>query len=174
MVALNRLQRMLLVGLVVLPVIIFIALLLNPAWDPAPSLPVFHFYIVTFTSLIALVVASFVLAGIGTTGNVQSTFVAMSFIAMSGVFLTHGALTPGIAFNHEHIFTAVGWAARLSLLAGGVLLAISLADLPPQAQRWIAVNRRALWILLALGLAVHVYISFDFPVWLEQIVQNAF
>ena len=174
MVALNYMQRGLLVSLVGLPVVVFIVLLVNPAWDPAPSLPVFHFYIVTFTSLIALVVASFVLAGIGTTGSVQSTFVAMSFIAMSGVFLTHGVLTPGIAFNHEHIFTAVGWAARLSLLVGGVLLAISLADLPPQAQRWVAVNRRILWILLALGLLLHVYISFDFPIWLEQIVQNQF
>jgi len=172
MLPLTRFQQALLVMLITIPFAVFIILTLNPAWNPAPSLPVFHFYIVTFTSLIALVVASFVLIGIGTTGDVQGTFVSMAFVAMAGFFMTHGALTPGIAIEGEYVSIAVGWAGRLSLLAGGVLLGIALADLPPQMQRWVTLNRRILWLILGVAFAVHLWISFDFPEWLEDAIRN--
>src|SRR5258708_32180810 len=50
------------------PLLIFITLRLVPAWDPSWANSVFHFYIVSFTSLIAFVVAIFVLSGIGAPG----------------------------------------------------------------------------------------------------------
>ncbi len=170
MTALSRSQRTAFAALITLPLIIFIALRLNPAWDPSPALPVFHFYIVTFTSLIALVVASFVLLGIGTTGDVQATFVSMAFVAMSSIFMTHGAFTPGIANQNEYAGLAVGWAGRLALLSGAVLLALALADLPPRTQRWVLTHRAALWLVLAILFAAHLWISFDFPEWLEKII----
>ncbi len=172
MSSLNRFQSGLLSLLVISPLVVFIILQLTPALNPATSVPVFHFYIVTFTSLIALVVASFVLIGIGTSGDPQATFVAMAFVAMSGIFMTHGALTPGIAFQNEYSNAATGWAARLSLLAGGILLAVALADLPPQTERWISANRRVLWLALAVLFMIHLWISFDFPDWLQQAIRN--
>lgn len=172
MTPLTRFSQAVLVLLITSPLVVFVLLTLNPAWNPAPSLPVFHFYIVTFTSLIALVVASFVLIGIGTTGDVQGTFVSMAFVAIAGFFMTHGALTPGIAVQGEYAGIAVGWAGRLSLLAGGLLLGLALADLPPQMQRWVTVNRRVLWLILGFAFAVHLWISFDFPDWLEAAIRN--
>src|SRR3954464_11854753 len=77
------------------PLLLFLLLRLIPSLDSTFANAIFHFYIVSFTSLIAFVVAVFMLAGIGLEGA-RAVFAVMGFTAISGIFLLHGLATPGI------------------------------------------------------------------------------
>ena len=91
-----NLRRRLVAGtLLAGPLLLYIVLRLNPELDPRWHVHIFHFYIVSFTSLVALVVASFILLGIGE-GDAHALFVATAFVAVAGLFLIHGISTPGV------------------------------------------------------------------------------
>ena len=110
-------QHLLLSLAMIGPLLFFVILRFVPATDSVWNQPVPHFYIVSYTSLVALVVAGFVLIGVGTGGG-RAMFAAMGFVAMSAFFFVHGISTPGVlipGFNQ-----AVGWSARLSLTSGAI------------------------------------------------------
>lgn len=161
-------SRALVAALIVVPVLLFVALQLVPGLNPVSPQPVFHFYIVTFTSLIALIVAAFVLTGVGSMGDAQSVFVGMAFVAMSGIFAVHGAYTPGVIFTNSG--QTVGWSARLSLMMGALFLTFALLDLPARMQNWVVRNRKFIWLLLGILYMVHLWISADFPDWLSPVL----
>jgi signal transduction histidine kinase len=167
---LPRLGVSLVVFLILAPVALFIFLQLTPSLNPISPQPVFHFYIVTFTSLVALIVAAFVLTGVGGVGDAESILVGMAFVAMAGIFAVHGLYTPGIIFGNT--YEATGWSARMALMAGAVLLLFALADLSPRAERWIVHNRRVLWLGFALFYLSHLWIAADFPDWLEPLLTD--
>src|SRR5438093_3716472 len=105
--------RRLLIGLLLVgPFVAFALLRLVPAWDSIWDNHVFHFYIVSYSSLIALVVAMFVIAGIGAAGT-QAIFAGIAFMAMAGLFLLHGLATPDMVMPGEDY--SIGLSARLSL-----------------------------------------------------------
>jgi hypothetical protein len=121
---------------------------------------VFHFYIVSFTSLVALVVASFVLLGIGE-GDTRALFVATAFVAMAGLFLIHGISTPGVLIRDFN--QAVGWSARLSLIVGAIFMSLAMMEMSPARQQWIIHHRRKLWLGLILAYCAYLWIAFGFP-----------
>ncbi|MBI3394641.1 MAG: hypothetical protein HY042_02285, partial [Spirochaetia bacterium] len=144
---------MLIGALLVIPFLFFVLLRIIPTWDPLWQSSIFHFYIVSFTSLVAFVVALFVLAGIGSRG-VQAIFVALAFAAMSGLFFLHGAATPGLLLSGPGSH-GIGLSARLSLLSGSLFLFLAVVDLSPLWQERIIRYRRAFWLALAI-----LYISY--------------
>ena len=149
-------QQVLIGALLVVPFFFFFLLRLIPSWDPLWQSSIFHFYIVSFTSLVAFVVALFVLAGIGSRG-VQAIFVALAFAAISGLFFLHGAATPGLLLSGPGSH-GIGLSARLSLLSGSLFLFLAIVDLSPLWQERIILHRRVLW--LALGILYISYVGF--------------
>src|SRR5258706_969018 len=121
-------QRVLAVNLLLAPFLFFVLLRLVPAWDPLWQNSIFHFYIVSFTSLIAFVVALFVLSGIGSRGT-QAIFTALGFAAMAGIFFLHGVATPGLLLSG--VSHGIGLSARLSLTVGAIFLVLAIQDFRP-------------------------------------------
>ena len=100
-----------------LPFAVYLMFRFFPQFDPSWSSGVGHFYIVTFTSLVAAVSASFMYLVIGNR-SVEALFLTLSFAMMASIFFIHGSATPGIII--EGFNFAVGWAARLSLTIGAL------------------------------------------------------
>ncbi|HLY27434.1 MAG TPA: ATP-binding protein [Aggregatilineales bacterium] len=165
----SPLQRIFVGFLVLFPLVIFLALQFIPGWNPTFNNGVFHFYIVTFTCLIALVSALFVLSGTGFSGA-QATFTAMAFMAISGIFLLHGAVTPGVLIKESG--HGIGISARLSLTSGAILLALAVSNI---GERWTAVikgHQRALWLALSflyVGYNALIFFASAFVTSLEQL-----
>ena len=121
---------------VLLPLAIYIYLrFFNPALDAELALPAHHFYIVSATALVALVI-SVVVGIIGLRQrNLQVIFVALAFISLAAFFSAHGLATPGFIIPD---FTAVvGVAAQLSVLAMSFWLFVS---------SWRSDNRISAWL----------------------------
>ncbi len=135
------------------PLLVFVMLRLIPSLDTTFANQIFHFYIVSFTSLVAFVVAIFVLAGVGLEGA-HAVFAVMAFTAMSGIFLLHALATPGIfpgTANH-----GIGLSARVSLFFGAVFLWLAVRDTGVNWDRRILQNRRNLWLSLAVIYAIYI------------------
>src|SRR5579859_1711146 len=165
----SPLQRIFVGFLVLFPLVIFLALQFIPGWNPTFNNGVFHFYIVTFTCLIALVSALFVLSGTGFSGA-QATFTAMAFMAISGIFLLHGAVTPGVLIKESG--HGIGLSARLSLTVGAVLLALAVSKVGVRWTTIIKHHQRALWIVLILSYAAYnglIFFASAFVSSLEQL-----
>jgi signal transduction histidine kinase len=166
----NPFDRSIIAGLIVLPLVLFLVLRLNPAIDGSLRLPVFHFYIVTMTSIVALIVASFVLTGIGTSGDTASMFTAMAFVMIAGIFVIHGGATPGVIMTENT--GAVGISARLSLTSGAIFLVLALTPFKPHAERWLITNRRILWLVI-LGLyGLYAFLILAYPATFTILQQN--
>lgn len=170
MLTLPRFGKPVIVLLILAPAALFAFLQLNPALNVPSPQPVLHFYIVSFVSLVALIVAVFVLTGVGGMGDAEATLVGIAFVAMSAIFTTHGLYTPGVIFTNTAL--ATGWSARLALFMGALLLLFAVIDLPAQAEGWIVRNRRLLWLLFAVLYVGHLWISSNIPGWLLPIVSN--
>ncbi|MDG0811470.1 HD-GYP domain-containing protein [Cohnella rhizosphaerae] len=80
----------------ILPYAAFVILSRNPAWDGLFVLPGAHFYIVSSVALLALVVALFVAVAGRRVRNIKVSFLALSFISLSVLFMVHGLSTPNL------------------------------------------------------------------------------
>lgn len=96
---------------------------LFPALDPVFSAPLFHFYIVTFTTFAATVVSLFVAISVGQTALQRHLLLAVAFAWMGGVFFVHGVTTPNAILTHSH--PGIVWGAWLTMFGGAVIFAIS-------------------------------------------------
>ncbi len=96
---------------------------LFPEADPAFAAPLFHFYLVTFTTFAATVVSLFVTISVGQTALPRHLLLAVAFAWMGAVFLLHGATTPGALIATFH--PAITWSAWLTLFGGGGIFLIA-------------------------------------------------
>lgn len=117
---------------VAIPLVLYAVLrippLLDPnlAWlDPLFRLPSHHFYIVSVTALVSLIISIFV----GVIGlrqrNLQVLYVSLAFISLAAFFSMHGLATPGFLIEQNAV---VGVAAQLSVLSMSFWLLV--ASLP--------------------------------------------
>lgn len=154
-------QRGMLIGLALLPMVLFGGLRLFPELDAEHAAPLFHFYVVTFTAFAALVGGLFVASAVEDTDEIHIQFFTMGFAAVASIFMLHGLATPGVifeGFNH-----AVGWSSRLSLLSGASLFVLASIDWPQPLAEWIMKRRRALWLTLAVLYVLYALIAFGYP-----------
>jgi signal transduction histidine kinase len=96
---------------------------LFPEADPSLAAPLFHFYIVTFTTFAATVVSLFVIISVGQTALPRHLLLAVAFAWMGAVFLIHGATTNGALISSFH--PAIVWSAWLTLFGGGGIFLIA-------------------------------------------------
>src|ERR1051326_2163847 len=92
---------------------------LFPQADPSWPAPLFHFYIVSFTTFAATVVSLFVTISVGQIALPRHLLLAIAYAWMGAVFFIHGVTTPGAIITHAH--PAITWSAWLTLFGGGVL-----------------------------------------------------
>lgn len=134
---------------VVLPLVVYAAIRIPPlvdanlAWvDPLFQLPAHHFYIVSATALVSLVISVFV----GIVGlrqrNVQVLYVALAFISLATFFSMHGLATPGFLIDQNAV---VGVAAQLSVLSMGFWLLV--ASLPVTNALSAVLSKYSGWLL---------------------------
>jgi signal transduction histidine kinase len=144
------------------PLLLYVTLRLVPALDPNWANPIFHFYIVTFASLIALVVALFTLAGIGLNGA-RAVFAVMGFTTMAGIFVLHGLATPGVFFPNPTVTHGIGLSARLSLFSGAIFLLLAVRSTRTKWEQWIIRERRNLWVCLLIVYGIYFCVISAFP-----------
>lgn len=148
-------------GLSILPLLLFVGLRLHPTADSLHDAPVFHFYVVTFTSFAALVSALFVASAVEREQDTHILFITMAYAAIAAIFLLHALATPGVilqGFNQ-----AVGWSARLSLFVGAVLFALGSVDWSPRVANAILSRRTGLWLTAGMLYVLYAVIAFAFP-----------
>jgi signal transduction histidine kinase len=130
---------------------------LFPEADPHFAAPLFHFYIVTFTTIAATVVSLFVTISVGQTALPRHLLLAVAFAWMGAVFLLHGATTPGALIASFH--PAITWSAWLTLFGGGsIFLVAAFAPNQPNP-RFL----RTVTTGIAVTYVVYVVLIFTFP-----------
>ena len=140
---------------VVLPLLCYAFLLLQPELDRSIPAPVSHFYI---TSAAALLAAALSIA-VGVAGvrvrNVQVVSLSIAFTSLAIIFSLHGLSTPGLILE-EHQFRLAGVAAQLSLTVLSVWMLISTL---PADRRLIPALARRPALLLGLWIGILVAVS---------------
>lgn len=150
---------------------LFALLRAAPALDAPLHQPMFHFYIVTFTSFTAAIVAWLVVASVGESAAPRHRMLGLGFAAMGGLFFLHGLTTPDALITAYH--PGISWSAWLTLLAGSGFFAAG-AYLAPESpgDGWQRTWKR-ITLTFAGAYLAYAAIIFFAPGWLTGIEQLA-
>lgn len=110
--------------------------------NPSLAGPVFHFYIVSATSFIVLVLAVLMRIAAGHLNDHRALFLSLAFISISGVFLVHALTTPAVLVPSMNPW--VGFSSRLSPFLGAVFLVASTISWSPRMRAKIVRRKRAI------------------------------
>ena len=127
-------KRILILTGLAAPAITLAFFTLQPEADRTASLPLFHFYIVTFTTFSAAVVSILLGLALGRQAKPRHVLAAAAFAIMGSIFFSHGIATRGALINHFH--PAIAWSAWLTLFGGGALFTIAGLDGPGSPPHW--------------------------------------
>ena len=120
------------------PALVLLYFTLQPEADQTVSLPLFHFYLVTFITFAAAVISILLTVTLGMEGQPRHVLAAAAFAVIGSIFFSHGLATPGALIDHVH--PAVSWSAWLTLFGGGALFAAAALDGPNGAPKWLPVR----------------------------------
>ncbi len=129
-------KKLLILFTLFLPAYGLIFFKLQPQADLNVSVPLFHFYIVTFTTFSAAVISLLLVSSLGAEARPRHILAAAAFAVIGSVFFSHGLATPNALIAHAH--PAVSWSAWLTLFGGGLLFAIAGLDGANGLPRWIS------------------------------------
>lgn len=118
--------------------------------DASWGSPSFHLYIVSFTSLLALILTILMSAAALQLRDPRVLFLSLAFMGITGIFLTHGLTTPG------ELVPANPWVAISSpfaLFVGAIFLFLATVQWSPRITQRI-VNRQKTFFLLFAGFLV--------------------
>jgi signal transduction histidine kinase len=151
------------------PIGLLILFALYPALDPSFQDTLFHFYIVTFSTFVAAVVAIFALLTLRQESAPRHTLLAAAFAAMGAIFLIHGLTTPGVLILSFH--PGVQWASWLTLFAGSLLFALAALDRPHRPLPHI--HLRLIIGSAAVACLAFIIVAALLPYWLTAVEQWA-
>lgn len=162
-------KRFLIILSIALPAIILTFFWLFPEYDAVWQQPLFHFYIVTFFTFTAVVVALFTAITLGDESAPRHQLLVTAFAVMAFIFFIHGVSTPGAIFLTFN--PAIRWAAWLTLFTGGMIFLLASFDTlqRPLKQR----QRQFINWSLALFCGAFVLIVIFAPEWLGAIDEQA-
>lgn len=140
-----------------------------PESDAVWQQPLLHFYLVTFFTFAAAVVALFTAVSLGDESTPRHQLFATAFAAMGALFFVHGIMTPGaitLTFN-----PGIRWSAWLTLFIGGFIFVLASLDTP---QRPLKLSQRHLihWALAIFCGLFYLIVVFS-PEWLTAIDEQA-
>lgn len=124
------------------PLILFIVLHANPAWDYHLHSPGGHFYIVSIVSGAAFALAAAVGVAAIRLRNLKISFLSLSFISLAALFLVHGLSTPRVA---DHATALPSNAAQMSILLAVLWLWLSSMSSDRRMISWLSAHQR--WLL---------------------------
>lgn len=148
-------------GFLLVPILLFFVLRIYPQFDLVLKDSWFHFQIVSFTSLVAFVLALLITLVTGPVAGVRTLFTTLALAAIAGIFLIHGLTTPGVLVRSFN--PAVQWSSPISLFVGALLFVCAGWPWSPAQTEWILNHRRHIWIVGGTSYAVYVFIAFLSP-----------
>jgi len=158
-------KRLLILLALIAPALALVFFWFNPAADVSYSIPVAHFYIVTFTTFSAAVISILLAASLGAEAKPRHTLAAAAFAVVGSVFFSHGLATPGALIDHFH--PAVQWSAWITLFGSGALFAAAALDGPNGMPAWLPVRRV---VITAIGgVLLYSAIAAFAPGWLSGV-----
>jgi HD-GYP domain-containing protein (c-di-GMP phosphodiesterase class II) len=122
-------------AVVFLPALILATLLLKWVPDPLIGAPRSHFYVVTITAALLAVLALLMALASTQVRDIRAFFLAVAFMSISGIFLTHALTTPTAMIPYNNPW--VGFSAYFSLFLGGCFLALSTLNWPAAIEKRI-------------------------------------
>lgn len=140
-----------------------------PEADWTVRVPLFHFYIVTFTTFTAAVLSILLSLALEEGGQTRHLLAAVAFAAMGTLFFSHGLATPEALIHDGH--PAIRWSAWLTLLVGGALFLAAALHNPARVPAWLPVRRV---VYGAAGLiTLYLVVALLAPAQLDQINAEA-
>ncbi|SFE83286.1 HDIG domain-containing protein [Paenibacillus catalpae] len=124
------------------PLILFIVLHTNPAWDYHLHSPGGHFYVVSIVSGAAFALAVAVGVAAIRLRNLKISFLSLSFVSLAALFLVHGLSTPRHA---DHATALPSNAAQMSILLAVMWLWLSSMSSDRRIIGWLSAHQR--WLL---------------------------
>lgn len=167
--AITRKQIFLIGTGVLAPLLLLLWFVFQPQTDAAANLPLFHFYVVTFTTFSAAVISILLSVLLRDVARPRHFLAAVAFAVIGLIFFIHGFTTPGALIGYFH--PAVSWSAWLTLFGGGVVFALAALDGPRGLPRWLTV-RRVVYLVIA-GLTLYLAVVLFAPYLLEWIDAHA-
>lgn len=146
----------------VAPLLLLLFFVLVPSADRGAVFPLFHFYIVTFTSFAAAVISMLLTVVLGEVAHRRHLLVSVAFAVIGTLFFTHGLATPDAIITHFH--PTITWSAWLTFVGGGILFA--LAGTSPD---WLPI-RQVIYFTVAAILG-YFAVAYLMPEWLNQMDQ---
>ena len=149
------------------PMLTFLLLKQNPAWDSSFNNSDFHFYVVSGTALAAMLACVFVISLTESLRETRLLFLGLAFLSIAGIFAVHGLDTPGHIHDVSHAELRVS--AWLSVMAGAFFVALSVVTLPEGAGDWIKRYGGRLFCGVATAAGIYIGLSIATPDWLEAL-----
>lgn len=149
----------------VVPVAILGVLLALPDLDAVWMAPEFHFYVVSASSLMAVMICGVLVLAVRSVRETRILFLALSFMALGALFSVHGLTTPGYLYNEvSAVLIAAPWASTLAGAGFAVLSTITIRGLTHQhGVRFSGL----VFALAAVAFAAFLGVSLAFPGWLS-------
>lgn len=144
------------------PALLLLFFALQPEADRPAIFPLFHFYIVTFTSFAAAVISILLTLVLGDVAQPRHLLVSIGFATIGTLFFSHGLATPDAIIDHFH--PAVRWSAWLTLFGGGLLFVLAGA-----APSWLPI-RQVVYLTVA-GIVIYFAFALFAPQWLNLMDQ---
>lgn len=160
-------KRLLVYLVLILPALLLALYTAFPGADVTLAEPLFHFYIVTFSTFAATVLSLFITFSVGQSALARHLFLAMAFVWMGAVFFIHGVATPGALITEFH--PAVVWSGWLTLFGGGALFLIG-GFAPPTPERRVIGGVGAVALAAYVG---YVAVVVWAPGWLAYLLSPA-
>jgi signal transduction histidine kinase len=163
-------RRLLFLTALVAPVLFLLFFWFFPEWDRRLQLPLFHFYVVTFTTFAAAVVSILLARILRPVAQTRHALAAVAFAVMGTLFFTHGLPTPGALTAHFH--PAVQWSAWLTLFSGGLIFFLASYDNDPNRQhKWLSLS--TISYAAIIGVSGYLAVLLFAPHWLPRIAQQS-
>jgi signal transduction histidine kinase len=143
-------KRLLIIVCLLVPGGLLVLFALQPRLDPVAALPLFHFYIVTFTTFTAAVISILLGMVLGRNARSRHVLAATAFAAMGSIFFSHGVATPGALIAELH--PIVTWSAWVTLFVGGALFAVATLEAAAPARPIVVATVGGLLLYFAVGL----------------------
>lgn len=149
---------------VLIPLGIYIFLRVQPSLDAQLAFPAHHFYIVSLTSVVSLIV-SIVVGIVGVRQrNLQVIYVSLAFISLAAFFSAHGLSTPGFILDANRV---VGVAAQMSVLTMSFWLFVSSLPTEHPLSSWLSKRARFLLPLWTPAIILVGFLALQNPMLAE-------
>ncbi len=164
---LHRAVYVLPAGVLAAPLLALALFRANPGLDPLLMQSTLHFWVVSGTSLAALVACVVIVASARALRETRLLFLSLAFVSIAGIFSVHGLMTPGVI--QAHFYASVPVSAWLSIIAGSTFVALSAMEMPQAVNRAVRKAGGAIFAWTVIGVTAYIVLSIQVDNWLDWV-----